>query len=612
MEISEEIANISRGRISLTDAISQLDLVQKAFQRSEEVKQLLENNAILIQNMQNSISHMVSQAYFKSSISEISSGLEKSLREKFDEFSSTYFSQLSCKTSAEDLDRQLLKKVGWASFNTLSQQVGSLQGRFDKHLYSEYEGFKTKMKLELASKSNESKGLDINNEEFIQLKSRLVGVEQKLEEMFMEEDALQDDDDYDSQEEMDNMLDDIDIVAKREDTGEGEIEDVESTTPELLTEPNPFKSDVSLNSEITVLEHLGAIEPEKKIEPARLEIEKPQSRQSRNQSIGGESKTMQRRNSKESSIAASRVLGGGANLKVVNKKIASMQKEIDTNRTDIEEKQNNIQRLEDELENTNNYIRNVEEKLAGMLKTLDVMEASFIRALRRNGLDKKISKKETVVAFPQKQLETIEKKIEEKFKRLVSVECEIEKIQSEISQLKKVYREKLNEIIQSLAHFESHKLASDREVQDLIDLVNKNDQVCKENFLIFSSKFLKFSEPLTDLISDQQRENKLMAGELKRNQSVFRALVNEVSGGTSNCRSQSEEGAIIGYAQKVTSNYMKKIRNTSATPDLSVKSRFYKTNYTANSPVKNDPNWFGSLPDGKAVSLPRVPARLGK
>ena len=35
--------------------------------------------------------------------------------------------------------------------------------------------------------------------------------------------------------------------------------------------------------------------------------------------------------------------------------------------------------------------------------------------------------------------------------------------------------------------------------------------------------------PLTDLISDQQRENKIMAEELKRNQEMFRALVKVMS-----------------------------------------------------------------------------------
>ena len=94
----------------------------------------------------------------------------------------------------------------------------------------------------------------------------------------MEEDGLQDDEDYDSQEEMDNMMDDIDIVAKREDTAEGEgdgeaeIEDIQSTSPELMSEHNPFKSDASLTSETTAVEPNNIPELPKKIEQS-LEIE---------------------------------------------------------------------------------------------------------------------------------------------------------------------------------------------------------------------------------------------------------------------------------------------------------------------------------------------------
>ena len=288
--------------------------------------------------------------------------IEANIRKKFDEFSTVYFGQLSAKISLDDIDAHLNKKVGWAAFNNLSQQVGSMQSRFDKHLYSEYEGFKTKMKLELQNKANDSKGLDINNEEFSQLKSRILSVEQKLEEMFMEEDAMQDDEDYDSQEEMDNMMDDIDIVAKREDTGEEDIEENQSTTPEILSDPNPFKSETSLNSEIVVIEPVLSPEPEKKLETLpKLEIEKPVSRNSRarESSLGGESRGMQRRESKESSIAASRVLGGGAAMKQVSRKIVAMQKEIDNNKLEIEERKMSNEKLENEINKSNSYIESV-------------------------------------------------------------------------------------------------------------------------------------------------------------------------------------------------------------------------------------------------------------
>ena len=489
-----------------------------------------------------------------------------------------------------------------------------MQSRFDKHLYSEYEGFKTKMKLELQNKANDSKGLDINNEEFSQLKSRILSVEQKLEEMFMEEDAMQDDEDYDSQEEMDNMMDDIDIVAKREDTGEEDIEENQSTTPEILSDPNPFKSETSLNSEIVVIEPVLSPEPEKKLETLpKLEIEKPVSRNSRarESSLGGESRGMQRRESKESSIAASRVLGGGAAMKQVSRKIVAMQKEIDNNKLEIEERKMSNEKLENEINKSNSYIESVELKVKEMHKTLDVMEASFIRALRRNGIDKKSKVKETSAKIPNKQLELIEKKIEERLKRIVNLESDFNKINSDTVQIKTFYKEKLNEIIVSLKYFEEFKQRIEKQMESINTVIISNQNYCKSNFSNFSSKFSEMSEPLTNLISDQQRENKILSEDLKRNQELFRALVEEYVLANPKQRSQNEEEIFIGYSNKVAENYFKRNNRTnSATPDITSKNKFYKTNLGYwNSPPKIDSNWLGSLPDGKAISLPRVAAR---
>ena len=448
------------------------------------------------------------------------------------------------------------------------------------------------MKLELANKANDAKGFDVNNEDFSQLKSRILGIEQKLEEMFMEEDALQDDEDYDSQEEMDNMMEDIDLVAKREESAEDETEDNQSTIPEIPQESLQFKSETTLNSEVTTLDPMVSTpDLEKKIDSQpKLEIDKPMSRNSRNRgsSIGGESKNMQRRGSKESSIAG-RTIGGGGALKGINRKITAMQKEIDTNKENIEEHKNYVLRLEGDIAKNLSYIESVEKKLGDMFKQLDVMEASFIRGLRRNGLDKKKTVKEVVVNVPHKGIENIEKNIEEKLKRIITVESDVEKIFTDVNHLKKNYREKINEIILSLKDFEEFKHKSHKDFEKISNLVMANQENCKKNFSVFSSKFSDISEPLTDLISDQQRENQSLNEDLKRPQELFRALVEEYSNSRINNRTQTEQEGFVNYAQKFTDNYFRKNRNISATPDVSVKTKFYKTNYSIrNSPTKMD------------------------
>ena len=97
-----------------------------------------------------------------------------------------------------------------------------MKSRVEKHILSDFEGFKTKVKLELSKKANEKKEEDINIEDFHQLKNRVTALEQKYHDMFMEE-GLDESDEYDSQEEMDNMMDDIDRAAMRERNDSDEV-----------------------------------------------------------------------------------------------------------------------------------------------------------------------------------------------------------------------------------------------------------------------------------------------------------------------------------------------------------------------------------------------------
>jgi hypothetical protein len=611
MEFSEQIGNIPKGRLSISEALSQLDAVKQGFKATENIKQSLDRSQLEMSSIKNSITQMVSMSYFNTRLNEIFDKIDKSIQSKFDDFSSIYFSQLNSKISVENIETYLNKKVGWVPFNTLNQTVGSLQTRFEKHLYSEFEGFKTKVKLELANKATESRGLDITNEDFSQLKTRVTGIEQKLEEMFMEEDGLQDDEDYDSQEEMDNMMEDIDLVAKREDIDEGETEDNQSTSPEILTDPTPFKSEANLNTETASIDPVAFNEPEKRTENLKLEIDKPNSRNSRarGSSIGGESKAMQRRGSKESSIAASRGIGGPGGLKQINRKITGLQKEIDNYKLDLEENKKYSEKLEEEILKSKNYTESLENKVKDMFKTLDVMEASFIRALRRNGIDKKIKPKELAVHIPHKGLENLEKSIEDKFKRLITLETSLDKVNADTSQLKKFYKEKINEIISSLKNFDDFQTMVETQIKEISEKIALAQENYKKHYEAFNSKLFELSNPLTSLIFDQQKENKSLSEELGRNQELFRAMVEEYSN-KSDRRTRSDQEVFIDHANTLAESRRKRERNKSFTPDLYPKTKFYKTNYAyKNSSPKTDLKSPLLLSDSRTISLPKVPGK---
>lgn len=608
MEFSEEINHVSNSRLSLAEAVSQLEIAKQAFHKAEHIQSLLEKNQSEINGIKNTFSQLVHISIFNSRMDDILNTIEKSIRAKFDDFSSVYFSQLNAKISESELEGLLSKKVGWKVFNTLNQQVSNLQGRFDKHIFSEYESFKTKMKLELSSKANDNKGYDMTSDEFSQIKSRLVSVEQKIEELFMEEDALQDDEDYDSQEEMDNMLDDIDRVAKREDTLDDETDESALASHEVPTEAPQIKSETSLISENTTVEPVTSPSPEveKKPEPLKLEVEKPMSRQSRarGSSIGGESKTMQRRGSKESSVAASRILAGGAGMKQINRKLTSLQKDIENNKNEIEESKKYTEKIENDIGNCNSYIDAVDTKVKEILKNLETMEASFIRALRRNGLDKKQKPKEQVGgSISKKEFDIIDKKIEEKFKRVIMIESDLEKVHSDTSQLRKYYKDKLNEIISSLKNFEDFKAKTIKEFDNISSEISKNMGICNKTSDDLFGLIMEIKGPMTDLVSDQQRENATMSEELRRHQELFRVIIEEYSAG----KPKSDRSDQIEQAYKITEGNKKKLRPQCQTPDMSIKNKFYKTNFSHRlSPSKIDSNWLSSVPDGKAISLPRV------
>lgn len=608
MDSSHDLDLIPKARLSIVEAVNQLDIAKSAFKQSEKIQGLLETHSREMDSIRTSMSSFVTSAYLSSKLDDFSQAVQSMLKSKFESFSTVYCNQLDNKVSNEQLDSQLQKKVGWAQYSSLSQQVALLQSRVDKHIYSEFEGFKTKMKLELANKANDSKNFDVNNEEFVQMKNKIVQIEQKLDEMFMEDDNNIDDE-YDSQEEMDNMMEDIDIVAKREESNSGEIEAEQSTNAEFEIS-TVEKSEASLKVETGHIEHF--VEDKKTESPKFRELEKPMSRNSRarGSSIGGGSGAMQRRGSKESSVAASRALGGGG-LKQINRKITALQKDIESNRAEIDEGKKYTKSIEDALSLSKSYAESLETKITEINSTLSVMEASFIRALRRNGLDKKQKKPEIITSgLSKKDLDNIDKKFEDKFRRILKLEIDVEKVTSDSVQTRKKLTEKINEIIASLKYLEEFKLKAEKELQNLYKVTEKQFEFNKSEISEFSRRVNNLNEPLIDLISDQQRENQVLHEEVRRQQELFRAMVEDYSGNRN--RSQSENREIIEFANVVKRKHAKR---NSETPDLTVKNKFYQTGVLGKaSPRKVESHWTKKMPDGKAISLPRVTAKeqLGK
>ena len=109
--------------------------------------------------------------------------------------------------------------------------------------------------------------------------------------------------------------------------------------------------------------------------------------------------------------------------------------------------------------------------------------------------------------------------------------------------------------------------------------------------------------PMTDLISDQQREREILEENLKRQQVQFREMYDEYSLSMKTLLPES-----FPLQSRITTA-RPQTRKTSESPRVSVKHKFFESNniHRVQHPtLKAEDNWLAGFPDGKTVALPKV------
>ena len=208
--VSDDISSIYKGKLSLAEALKDLDTVKKAFEISERIECRLSAQDEIINILQSRNDLYAPYTFVVSKLEEAKTSMAKLIKDKVEEFSAQYLTQLNEKLSRNEIEPFISNRCTWSAFNTLSQNVGSLKARIDKHVFSDFEGLKTKMKVQFGDKHNEILNESMKlKEEFSNFKVRLTVVEQKLHEMFVD-DGLGDSEDYDSQEENDDIMNNLD------------------------------------------------------------------------------------------------------------------------------------------------------------------------------------------------------------------------------------------------------------------------------------------------------------------------------------------------------------------------------------------------------------------
>ena len=662
---------IASGKLSLADALKQLETVNNAFIRSDRIEKRQVYIDSALHDIQKSLEHFVTNGFLNTKLEEFLSYIQKTIAGKFEEFSSNYLYQLNEKASQGDIQSMVSQRVTWVAFNNYAQQFSSLKTRMEKHILSDFEGFKAKIKLEIASKAEDKKGEEeITVEEFHNMKNRITSLEQKYHEMFVDE-GLDDSEEYDSQEAMDNFIEDIDKKDRNSEDGiegEGQEDEFPEVSRKMALNESPQevvrsplalpmnkivsmvspdlvspRSDVNETAKTEVSEEtkpdtqkaegldqaekverieraervervekseevvrVGVAEKAEKVERSEvverrsivqeidtsraksrssIEIDNNESPLKRNRgSSRADNQTLTRKNSMASSMGGN-MAGGGVNggLRQMNKKVMGLQKDLEGYKSSLDQMTINLQDIRDEFVRVYEKIDSVLNRAEEIEVKRQGMEMSFIKALRRAGMDKKQKKTQVSAQIDSAELRRIHEKINRKNKKIKSMTTYVEKAAADIMIMKDKHNGKINEIVKSIKFLDEARTSNVQQIKIVAEEVKKVEKSMKGNIDNVQDQIKTLQGPLTDLISDQQRENEILSSNLKSYQSVLADLVVEIS----------------KYKPDV------KIPKPSAgSPTLTVKHKL-ATGFRRTS-VPTWKNWLEDIPDGVALNLPRV------
>lgn len=607
--LARQIADVAKSKISLTEAIHELELSKEAFSSISSLSSQIQQHNSSLQEVRSRLEYFVSSTYFNSKLEELAHTLDKAVKNRVDELSVSVLSQLNNKITVEEAEILFSKRVPWSNFTVLSQEVGMMRTRMEKHILSDFEGLKTKIKLDLANNVMAKKPQDQGiGEEFTQMKTKIANIEEQIQQLFNDDLA---DEDYDSKEELDNMMDDLERA--------------------VLKDKKSIEIGELLNSEVENFVEAGDKE-RPKIDDAQVEVKiLNRSEEETNNKTGlefeigkfsnpvinpaspkniassrGESRSVVRKNSRTSSLASGAMAGASAAIRTLNKKFDILKKEVDDNKLEFLSFEQETHRFDDEICDIRENLNLLEQKQKDFAGQIEVMQASFLRALRRSGQTKekpeKNQQKSGKTQISTKELESISREINEKFGKMVKFETNLQQVVNEFGIVKGFFKEKLKEISDGHLNMVEKVAGIKKEVEKLKEKENSVEKWVNNKIDKVSAQICEVKGPLTSIVSDQVRESSSLQEELRRNQELFRNLIEDY-----NIRPVSQ----LTHRKSENSEKRSHSRVNSATPTLSMKHRYYKSNKNNEVSTIED-NWLSAVPDGKAIWLPRMSYSVSK
>ena len=102
--IPEDISSIYKGKLSLAEALKEMDTVKKAFEITDKIEAKILAQDNIIYELQSKIDVFASCAFVNIQIEEAKNSISKTIKEKFEEFASNLFLQLNEKIGKNDID----------------------------------------------------------------------------------------------------------------------------------------------------------------------------------------------------------------------------------------------------------------------------------------------------------------------------------------------------------------------------------------------------------------------------------------------------------------------------------------------------------------------------
>ena len=106
-----DLEAIKKGRLSLADALKQIETVTKAFKQAERIEKQLSAHEFKLQEMRNAMDTFASIAFVSSKFEEFTNRFESLIKQKFEDFSTQYLFQLNEKMNLADAESLISQRV---------------------------------------------------------------------------------------------------------------------------------------------------------------------------------------------------------------------------------------------------------------------------------------------------------------------------------------------------------------------------------------------------------------------------------------------------------------------------------------------------------------------